>query len=144
MILVYCVKLLYNWDPISCTVQDRQLSVRVIFCKKWKTKPGICVCASPHWIIPCFTLPPLRVFNECGYPTIDLLLSDRKPLPRQINQVQTTIQGSNRSPTRCNYFCSLLSWSLFTVQHVSSVLTSIIRSSTTAVAAFGFTVGAWW
>jgi Na+/H+ antiporter NhaC len=31
-----------------------------------------------------------------------------------------------------------------TAQHITSVLTAIIRSSTTAVAAFGFTVGAWW
>ena len=33
---------------------------------------------------------------------------------------------------------------LFTAQHVSGVPTPIIRSSTTAVAASGFTVGAWW
>jgi len=35
-----------------------------------------------------------------------------------------------------------LSRRLFTAQHVSGVLTPIITSSTTAVAAFGFTVGA--
>jgi len=33
---------------------------------------------------------------------------------------------------------------LFTAQHVSGVLTPIIRSSTTAVAASGFTIRAWW
>jgi hypothetical protein len=33
--------------------------------------------------------------------------------------------------------------SLFTAQHVSGVLTPIIKSSTTAVAASGFTFGAW-
>jgi len=33
---------------------------------------------------------------------------------------------------------------LRTAQHVSGVLTPIIRSSTTAVAASGFTIGAWW
>jgi len=33
---------------------------------------------------------------------------------------------------------------LFTAQQVSGVLTHIIRSSTTAIAASGFTFGAWW
>jgi len=31
-----------------------------------------------------------------------------------------------------------------TAQHVSGVLTPIIRGSTTAVVASGFTVGVWW
>jgi hypothetical protein len=52
--------------------------------------------------------------------------------------------NSNKSPTRCKNFYSLLSWRLFTAQHVSGVLTPIIRSSTTAVAASCFTFGAWW
>jgi len=46
-----------------------------------------------------------------------------------------------------NYMQQLLkyiTWSLCTAQHVSGVVTPIIRSSTTAVAASGFTVGAWW
>ena len=33
---------------------------------------------------------------------------------------------------------------LSTAQHVSGVLMPIIRSSTTAVVASGFTVGVWW
>jgi len=37
-----------------------------------------------------------------------------------------------------------ITWRLCTAQHVSCVLTPIIRSSTTAVAASGFTFGAWW
>ena len=52
--------------------------------------------------------------------------------------------NSNKSPTRCNNFSSLLSWRLFTAQHVSGVLTPIIRGSTTAVAASGFIFGVWW
>ena len=41
-------------------------------------------------------------------------------------------------------FSSLLSWRLFTAQHVSDVLPPIIRSSMTAVAASGFTFVLWW
>jgi hypothetical protein len=48
--------------------------------------------------------------------------------------------NSNKSPIRCNNFSSLLSRRLFTAQQVSGVLTPIVRSSTTAVAASGFSV----
>jgi hypothetical protein len=41
-------------------------------------------------------------------------------------------------------FFSLLSWRLFTAQHVSDVVPPIIRSSMTAVAASGFTLVSWW
>jgi len=41
-------------------------------------------------------------------------------------------------------FSSLLSRRLFTAQPASGVLLPIIRSSMTAVAAFGFTFVSWW
>jgi hypothetical protein len=41
-------------------------------------------------------------------------------------------------------FFSLLSWRLFTAQHVSGIFPPIIRSSMTAVAASGFTFVSWW
>ena len=41
-------------------------------------------------------------------------------------------------------FFSLLSWRLFTAQHVSGVFPPIIKSSMTAVAASGFTFVSWW
>jgi hypothetical protein len=41
-------------------------------------------------------------------------------------------------------FSSLLSWRLFTAQHISGVFTPIIRNSMTAVAASGFTLLSWW
>jgi len=40
-------------------------------------------------------------------------------------------------------FFSLLSWRLFTAQHVSGVFPPIIRSSMTAVAASSFTFVSW-
>jgi hypothetical protein len=47
-------------------------------------------------------------------------------------------------PTRCCNFSSLLLDVYLPGQHVSGVLTPIIRSSTIAVAASGFTFGACW
>jgi hypothetical protein len=41
-------------------------------------------------------------------------------------------------------FSTLLSWRLFTAQHVSGVFPPIIRSSMTAVSASGFTFVSWW
>ena len=43
-------------------------------------------------------------------------------------------------------FLKCITWRLLvcTAQHVTDVLTPIIKSSTTAVEASGFTVGAWW
>jgi hypothetical protein len=52
--------------------------------------------------------------------------------------------NSNKSASWFNNFSVLLSWRLFTAQHVSGVFPPIIRSSMTAVAAFGFTFVSWW
>jgi hypothetical protein len=41
-------------------------------------------------------------------------------------------------------FLQFITWRLFTAQSVSGVLTPITKSSTTAVAASGFIVEAWW
>jgi hypothetical protein len=41
-------------------------------------------------------------------------------------------------------FSRILSWRLFTAQHVSGVVPPIIRSPMTAVAASGFTFVSWW
>jgi hypothetical protein len=57
---------------------------------------------------------------------------------------KTTDTFQINQPTRCNNFSSLLLDVYAQLKHVSGVLTPIIISSTTAVAASGFTVGAWW
>jgi len=54
------------------------------------------------------------------------------------------VHDSNKSPTRCNKFSNLLSWRLFTAQHVSGVSPPIIRSSVTAMAASGSTFVSRW
>ena len=51
----------------------------------------------------------------------------------------TMMHGLTNLKVRCNNFSNLLSWRLFTAQHVLGVLMPIIRSSTTAVADSGFT-----
>jgi DNA-binding IclR family transcriptional regulator len=47
-------------------------------------------------------------------------------------------------PTRCSNISSLLLDVYVQLNMFRGVLTPIIRSSTTAVAASGFTIGAWW
>jgi hypothetical protein len=50
----------------------------------------------------------------------------------------------NKSTNQMQQFLQFITWGLFTTQHVPGVLTPITRSSTTGVAASGFTFGAWW
>ena len=51
---------------------------------------------------------------------------------------------SNKLTNQMQQSLQFITWSLFTAQHVSGVFTPIIRSSTTAVATSGCTVGTWW
>jgi hypothetical protein len=51
-------------------------------------------------------------------------------------------RNSNKSPTKCSSFSSILLDVYLHFNIVSDVLKPIIRSSTTAVAASGFTFGA--
>jgi len=62
-----------------------------------------------------------------------------------VDRNRTSLQNaSNKLTNQMQQSLQFITWRLFTSQHVSGVLTPIIRSSTTAVAASGFTFGAWW
>ena len=66
---------------------------------------------------------------------------NRKRLLRSVSP--RLIIHSNESTNQMQQFLRFITCRLNTAQRVSGVLMPIIRSSTTAVAASGFTVGAW-
>jgi len=60
----------------------------------------------------------------------------------ELHQSLTLI--SNKSTNQKHQTLSFIACRLNTAQQVSGILMPIIRSLSTAVAAFGFTVGTWW
>jgi hypothetical protein len=74
-------------------------------------------------------------FNEWG-----IAYSSRRKVCKSVHY--HTIQINH--PLDATVSSVLLSWRLFTAQHVSGVLMPVIRSSTTAVAASSFTFVSWW
>jgi len=119
----------------------------------WQMKPDcIHTCAVPCW--SCWQ-PPLHLFAQARGELIHHVYAGKhdeglccpgghKPWCSP-SSPGVTLQYAIpiNQATRCNNFLSLLFDVYLAAQHVSGVLTPIIRSSTTAVAASGFTVGAW-
>jgi len=66
------------------------------------------------------------------------------PTDSDVDMKLNTFGRSNKLTNQKQKSLQFITWRLFTAQHVSGVLTPILRRSTTAVAASGFTVGAQW
>jgi hypothetical protein len=81
----------------------------------------------------------LTLSNTSSFPTWSVQLISSILLQHHISKLSRCFWSTARSvQVSASY-----TWRLFTAQHISGVLTSIIRSST-AGAASGITFGAWW
>jgi len=80
-----------------------------------------------------FAYLPLHVSDQSVHHQEHQMLNYTSSFWRRSLRRWSVVGGRWCYKDRCNNFSSFITWRLFTAQHVSGVLTPIIRNSTTAV-----------